>query len=209
MAFWAIQVGGLIEQHGGTYVLAHLSSTRETDLFGVVYRALVLAGAVVNIITMPLWPAITDAIAHRDIAWIHRSYARVRRALTVYSCILAFIVVISGQWIFQHILRVDTGANHWLFVILGFYFVANIWTHLFYVTMMGLQGIWRIAAVLFTENLLMLGIGLLLVPRLGAAGMALSYLCASIALPVWLLPRMMKSALHKITNAPQIADRTL
>jgi O-antigen/teichoic acid export membrane protein len=209
LAFWAIQLGGVIEQHGGTYVLAHLSSTHDTDLFGVVYRALVLAGAVVNIITVPLWPAITDAIAHRDIDWIHRSYARVRRALTVYSCLLAFIVVIGGQWIFEHILRVDTGGNHWLFVILGFYFVANIWTHLFYVTMMGLQGIWRIAAVLCTENLLMLGFGLVLVPRLGAAGMALAYLSASVALPVWLLPRLMERALHKMAVAPQIAEHSL
>jgi O-antigen/teichoic acid export membrane protein len=206
LAFWAIEVGAMLEQHSGTYVLANLSSTQATDLFAVVYRSLSLAGAVVAIMTQPLWPAFTDAIAHRDIGWIRRSYARLRRALTVYSCLVGVIMVTAGQWIFRHLMHIDTAGNYLLFCILGVYFVANIWTHLFYVTMMGMHGIWKLAIVALSENLLMLLFGILLVPRLGASGMALAYLAASLVLPTWLLPRMMTSAIQRLSDSLEVAE---
>jgi O-antigen/teichoic acid export membrane protein len=205
LAFWTIGLCSLIAQNGGTFLLARLSSTHDTDLFAIVYRYLTLASSAVNVITQPLWPAITDAIAHRDTDWIRRSYARILRALSVYSGLLALVSISAGPWIFQHILHVDTTGYYWVFFILGIYFVANIWTHLLYITMMGMPGIWRAAAVLFIENLLMLLFAVALVPPLGAAGMALAYLAASVALPVWLLPRLMKQELERISAAHLIA----
>jgi len=202
LAFWGFQLCGLLSQNGGTFVLARLSSTHDTDLFAIVYKYLALASMAVNVITQPLWPAITDAVAHRDIDWIRRSYARILRLLSLFSCTLAVISMTAGPWIFQHILHVDTSGQYPLFVILGIYFVANIWTHLLYIIMMGMPGIWRATSVLLAENLLMLLFAVLLVPHFGAAGMALAYLLASVILPTWLLPRLMRQELERATAAP-------
>lgn len=203
LAFWGIQLCSVLEQQSGTFILARLSSTHETDLFAIVYKYLALASSAVNVVTQPLWPAITDAIAHRDIDWVHRSYARIRRLLNIYSVSLALVSIVAGQWIFQKVLHVDTSGHYSLFLILGIYFVANIWTHLMYVTMMGMHGIWQAAAVLTGQNLLMMLIGILLVPHYGAAGMAVAYLAASVVLPVWLLPRLMNRRLLAISDASQ------
>jgi hypothetical protein len=100
------------------------------------------------------------------------------------------------------VLHVDTSGQYPLFVILGVYFVANIWTHLLYIIMMGMPGIWRATSVLLAENLLMLLFAVLLVPYLGAAGMALAYLLASLVLPVWLLPRLMRLELERAASTP-------
>jgi O-antigen/teichoic acid export membrane protein len=208
LAFWTIQVGGLLEQHSGTYVLAHLSSTESTNLFAIVYKSLALAGAAVGIVTQPLWPAFTDAIAHRDIAWIHRSFAKIRRALTIYSIVIAAGMLTVGPWIFERVVHVDTTGSFLMFCVLGIYFIANIWTHLLYVTMMGMRGIWKLALVSVSENLLMLVFGILLVPRFGGLGMAIAYLAASIALPAWLLPRMMATAIKKISDVPLVAGKS-
>jgi O-antigen/teichoic acid export membrane protein len=197
LAFWAFELCSVLSSNGGTFVLARLSSTHDTDLFAIVYKYLALASMAVNVITAPLWPAITDAIAHRDIDWVRRSYARILRVLNIYSGALALVTMTAGPWLFQHVLHVDTRGYYVVFLILGIYFVANIWTHLMYITMMGMPGIWRAAAVLFAENLLMLLFALLLVPHLGAAGMALAYLIASVVLPVWLLPRLMQQELAR------------
>jgi O-antigen/teichoic acid export membrane protein len=196
LAFWFFQLCSLLSSNGGTFVLARLSSTHDTDLFSIVYKYLALASMAVNVITAPLWPAITDAIAHRDIDWVRRSYARILRALNIYSGALALVTMTAGPWLFQHILHVDTTGYYGVFFILGIYFVANIWTHLLYITMMGMPGIWRAALVLFAENLLMLLFAVVLAPHLGAAGMALAYLAASVVLPVWLLPRLMQRELE-------------
>jgi O-antigen/teichoic acid export membrane protein len=206
LAFWTVQLGGVLEQNGGTYVLAHLSSTQETNLFAILYKNLSLAGAVVGIVTQPLWPAFTDAIAHRDIGWVHTSYAKIRRALTMYSCLVGVAIVTAGPWICERVIHVDATGRFVLFLILGTYFIANIWTHLFYVTLMGLRGIWKVAAIAVIENILMLIFGIALVPRFGASGMALAYLIASIALPAWLLPILMERAIKGISDLPAAAE---
>jgi O-antigen/teichoic acid export membrane protein len=200
LAFWLMQIGGVLEQHAGTYLLARFSSTAATNLFAMCYKTLSLAGAIVTILTQPLWPAFTDAIAHRDVDWIRRTYAKIRRLLMIYSLAVAAIVAVAGRWLFLNVLHVEVGGEHALFGILAAYFIANTWTHLFYVTMMGMSGIWRIAVIALAENFLMVLFGALLVPRLGAAGMALAYLAASVSLPVWALPRLMKQAIDRVSH---------
>jgi hypothetical protein len=66
---------------------------------------------------------------------------------------------------------------------------------------MGMDGIWKVALVVFAEKLLIWLFGIVLVPRMGAAGMALAYLSASIVLPAWLLPGMMRRALRRVIAA--------
>jgi O-antigen/teichoic acid export membrane protein len=202
LAFWIIQIGGLLEQHTGTYMLAHLSSTQATNLFAIAFKALTLAGAAVAIVTQPLWPAITDALAHRDIEWVKRSYTKIRRALSVYSCTFAILIIARGEWFLQHIWHIDSAGDQSLFVLLGVYFVANTWTHLFYMILMGMRVIWHVAGIVLAENVLMLAFGMFFVPRFGAAGMALAYLTASAVLPAWLLPRLMSAEIRRISVLP-------
>jgi len=198
LGFWGIEIGSMLEQNCGNYELAHLSSVQATALFAVAYKGIVLAGAVVSTITTPLWPAYTDAIAHQDGDWIRRSHRSIRRAVMAYACVVSLFIIVAGQWTFTHILHVNMTGNGLLFTILGVYFIASIWTHLLYVTLMGIENIWKVAVVVFTENVLMLLFGLVFVPHMGAAGMALAYLCASLVLPAWLLPRMLRQAIGKM-----------
>jgi O-antigen/teichoic acid export membrane protein len=208
MAFWAIQLGSLVEQHGGTYMLSHLSSTQETNLFAIVYKTLSLVGSVNIVVTQPLWPAFTDAIARRDFEWIDRAYRRIRRALTLFSCIVAVFMAVLGPWAFHEFVHVETVDSRALFVVLGAYFVANVWTHLYYVTMMGMPGIWKVAAVAFVENALLILFALWLVPRYGGLGMGLAYLAASLVLPAWLLPQLMKRTVREISCGPSLAGES-
>jgi len=201
LAFWAIQIGGIIEQHGGTYVMAHLSTPKDTDLFAVVYRAMSLVGSVSLIVTQPLWPAFTDAIAHKDIGWIRRSYKRIQLVLNAFSIGVAVATVILGPSAFRYFVHIDTAESRPMFLLFGLYFVTNVWTHFYYVVLMGMGGIWRIAMVALSENVLLLIFSVALVPRWGPAGMVASYLLASITLPAWLLPQLMKRALVRLNES--------
>jgi O-antigen/teichoic acid export membrane protein len=200
LAFWVIQLGGLIEQHSGTYVLAHESTRRETVLFAIIYKVLTLIGSVNVIITQPLWPAFADAVAHRDFEWIRRSYRRIRFALTAFSCTVCVLLIALGPAAFRYFVHIDTSGSQLLFFILGAYFISNVWTHVYYVTLMGLPGIWPVALILMSENILLLLFALILVPHLGGAGMALAYLLASLVLPAWLLPTRFKSTMRAISS---------
>jgi O-antigen/teichoic acid export membrane protein len=117
-------------------------------------------------------------------------------------------MVTLGPWVFEHFVHVDTTGSRLLFCVLGVYFVANVWTHLYYVTMMGMQGIWRVAVVALSENVILLLLSLVLVPRLGAVGMALAYLSASLLLPAWLLPQLMKKTMREISSSSDLAGQS-
>jgi O-antigen/teichoic acid export membrane protein len=198
-AFWGIQFAGMVEIQGGIYIMAHLSTPAETDIFGMAFKVLTLVGGPVAILTQPLWPAFTDAIARRDIDWIDSHYRRIRITLIIYSAIVAFGLVIAGQWGFLTVLHIAVPGSRLFFGTLGLYAVANVWTHLYYVAMMGLPGIWKVVIVAIGENLLMVTFGVLIVPHLGAAGMLLAYLSASVILPSWLLPRVMSATIKQLS----------
>jgi O-antigen/teichoic acid export membrane protein len=206
LAFWLMQLAGILEQHSGTFVMSHHSTPQATDIFAVVYRAITLAGSGILVLTQPLWPAFVDAIAHQDIAWIHRQYRRIRTASMIYSCTVALAMITVGPYLFHRVMHFDIPANYSLYVVVGVYFIANVWTHLFYVTLMGMSAIWWVVVVEISENILMILFGILLVPHFGPTGMALAYLLASIVLPAWALPILFKKQLQKDTlSAREIA----
>ncbi len=192
VGFWIVQVGGLLEQNAGPFLLAHLSTPQAVDIFAITFKICGFAGAVVGTLTQPLWPSFTDAIARHDMAWVSRVFRKVRLALVSLSSVLAVGIVIFGSWFLTHAVHASVGPGRSLFVVLAIYLVANMWTHLHYVTLMGIIDIWRIAGIVLAENCLMIVCGALLAPRLGASGMALGYLLASMMLPAWLLPRMFR-----------------
>jgi O-antigen/teichoic acid export membrane protein len=202
-AFWLIQATGVIEQHAGTFIMGHLTSALETDIFGVIYRASCLASATVAIFTQPLWPAFTDAVSRHDSGWVQRTAAKIRRAIMSIAAVLAVLMITAGAWGVEHIWKIDISANRLVVVTLGLYMFSNLWTHFHYIVLMGLDRVWSVAALVIVENLTMLGLGWFAVPHFGAQGMAAAYLLASVVIPAWILPRILRKRMAANSFAPQ------
>lgn len=200
-SFWLIQAMGILEQHGGTYLMAHLTSAQETDIFAVIYRAVCLASSTVGILTQPLWPAFTDAVARHDFTWVNRAVVKIRRAIVMIAVSLATIVISNGGWGIQHLWHIDITGKRTVVVVLGLYLLSNLWTHFHYIVLMGLDRIWSVACLVIVENLVMLSLGRLAVPHFSALGMAAAYLLASVAIPAWVLPRILAVALRSVSIA--------
>ena len=198
-AFWLIQATGILEQHGGTYLMAHLSGARETAIFGLIYRASCLATATVTIFTQPLWPAFTDAVARADSTWVNQAATSIRRAIMSMAGALAVLMIIAGGWGIEHIWHIDITGNRLVVTALGLYMFSNLWTHFHYIVLMGLDRVWSVAALVAVENLTMLLLGRLAIPHFGAQGMAAAYLLASVLLPAWILPRILRKRLAETT----------
>ncbi len=203
VAFWLIQASGVLEQHGGTYLMGHLTSALETDIFGVIYRASCLASASVAIFTQPLWPAFTDAVARHDSGWVQRAAVKIRRAIMSIATVLAILMMAAGAWGIEHIWKIDLTGNRIVVITLGLYMFSNLWTHFHYIVLMGLDRVWSVAALVIVENLTMLGLGWLLVPHFGAQGMAGAYLLASMMIPAWILPRILRKRMAANSFTPQ------
>lgn len=200
VAFWCIQATGVLEQHGGTYLMAHLTTPHATDIFGVIFRGANLLTSIVAIFTQPLWPAFTDAVARHDSAWVHRAAGKIKRIVMSIAFTLALLMLTIGTWGIEHIWRVNISGSHLAVTFVGIYILANLWTHYHYVLLMGLDRVWTVAALIFVENVSMLVMGALFVPAMDASGMALAYLFASVLLPAWLLPRILKNRMNHIVD---------
>ena len=200
-AFWIIQATGVLEQHGGTYLMAHLTTPHATDIFGVIFRAGNLVSSAVGIFTQPLWPAFTDAVARHDSGWVRSAAARIRRIIMSIAGALAFLTIALGSWAIEHVMRVNIAGNRRVVVIIGIYILFNLWTHYHYVLLMGLDRAWTVAGLVLIENLSMLVLGVALIPHMAASGMATAYLLASALLPAWLLPRILRGRMNHIARS--------
>lgn len=192
--FWTVQIGGMLEQNSGPFLLAHYSTPVSVAIFAIAFKICGFAISIAGTLTQPLWPSFTEAIARRDLDWVLRVFRKVRFGLVSLAGVIAAGVVVTGNWFLMRIVHVPVRPDRSLLIILAVYLIANIWTHLYYVTLMGIGDIWRIGGVVFAENCIMVVCGVILAPRLGASGMALAYLLASLLLPAWLLPRMFAKA---------------
>jgi O-antigen/teichoic acid export membrane protein len=191
-AFWLIQTFCMIEQYGGTYVMAHLTTVRATDTFGLIYRAISLAASAVGIFTQPLWPALTDALSRRDFSWIQRVSRKTRASLMLIAGSLSLVFATAGTAGVEYLWHVDISADKTQIYVLAVYLFVNIWTHYHYIMLEGLDRVWIVAGLILLENCAMVAFGAALVPRWGGVGMAAGYLLASLALPAWILPRILK-----------------
>ncbi len=200
VAFWIIQATGVLEQHGGMYLMAHLTTPHATVIFGVIFRVANLVSSAVGIFTQPLWPAFTDAVARHDSGWVHRAAAKIKRIVMSIAGALALLTVTLGSWTIEHVLRVNIAGSRQAVIIIGIYILFNLWTHYHYVVLMGLDRVWTVAGFVLIENLSMLVLGLVLVPHMAASGMAAAYLLASALLPAWILPRILSGRMNDIAQ---------
>lgn len=181
--------------------MAHLTTPHATDMFGVIFRAGNLISSAVGIFTQPLWPAFTDAVARHDSGWVRRAARKIKRIVMSIAAVLAFLMVTIGSWSIEHVWRVSITGSRLAVVIIGVYILFNLWTHYHYVLLMGLDRAWTVAGLVLIENLSMLALGAVLVPRIDASGMAAAYLLASALLPAWLLPRILSGRMNDIAQS--------
>ncbi|MDO9106963.1 MAG: lipopolysaccharide biosynthesis protein [Methylovulum sp.] len=203
LAFWVIQLATLMIQNFSLVQLGALTDPQAMVPFAVLFRFLQLLSTVVLMITMPLWPAITDAVVRKDHEWIRHSYWRLLRVVMIYSVGVAIAV----GWAGQHLISLWVGAIHLegeLCIVLGIYFIIWMWNHSHTVVLFGLGRLWPMAFTLLGEGVAVLVLGWLLTPRLGILGMALSLCIAGLATSAGILPMLVRSRIEGTNEELQI-----
>jgi O-antigen/teichoic acid export membrane protein len=196
--FWLIQISSLVEQNAGAFIVAHFATPEAVAMFAIAFKIVGFAGSAVGIFTQPLWPSFTDAIVRRDLDWVVNVFQKIKLGLVSSSILAAATWVLFSNWIFVHFFHAAEKLPLPLTLVFATYLVANMWTHLHYISLMGIGNIWSISLVIFAENLLMVVLGLVFTSRWGATGMVSGYLLASLLLPFWLLPLMLSTRIKRI-----------
>jgi O-antigen/teichoic acid export membrane protein len=178
------------------YYVARVRPPLESSALAVCLQLILLAVSFGFSFSQPLWPAVADAAARADRAWVVRTVRRARTASLAYGvcCLLAIGLAMNlllRLWLHRPI-HVDPVAR-WL---AGIYILLATWEYVHWPLALGL-GAMRSASQLVFLRAVAVAASIPFVARYGQAGVMAS-LCASIVLTTaWSFPRLLTRALGR------------
>ncbi|WP_440980286.1 lipopolysaccharide biosynthesis protein (plasmid) [Sphingomonas pseudosanguinis] len=197
IAFWVAQVAVLLMHNLSLVQLGQSVGAQALTPFAVVFRLLQLLSTAVLMISMPLWPAITDAAVRGDREWIVASYRRLVTMALLFSGAVAIGIALLGSTLIPLWAGATVQVDPMLSALLGAYFVIWMWNHCHSTVLFGLGRLWPVAWIMLVEGLAVLGLAMLLIPRYGATGTAMALCLAGVLVSGWLLPLVLRRTLAR------------
>jgi len=143
----------------------------------------------VLMITTPTWPAVVDARARGDLAWIRRAARRLWVYAGGFALCAGLGLVILGPWLLPVWVGPKAGAlDRGVLVCYALYFFAYVWRHANHMLLVGLGQVRLLAGVQVVESALVLAAAWIGMNH-GGLGVMLLAMAATIALVTgWCLP---------------------
>jgi O-antigen/teichoic acid export membrane protein len=199
-AFLLTSVGSLCYQSFSVYWVGRSEGPPGATQMALFMTVLGTMGNLLIMFTQPLWPAIQDARARRDMAWIYRSYFRVAGLLMTFFGVAAVGLALAGNWLMHLWVRTAPNTNTLSSVLLGTYLVLVTWEHLNYSFLVGLGRIWFAALSYFVGALIMLSNSSWLVHLFGVEGMLAALCCGPLLVTAWIYPVRLRTLLAPTTE---------
>jgi len=200
LAFLIVQVSVFVVQELILLLVGWELGPESAATVSVMLRMLLLSSGVVTMVTVPLWPAITDAVARSDIDWVRSTYKKLTLFSIFYSVVIGVVIAIFGNTIVRFWIGPEVSPSGPLQGLIGLYFVIVIWSHVNLMTLVGLGWLWSPAVVMLIESVVMIPLALWFMDFMGSAGAAAALCLSNICFSVWLLPLIVKIA---VTQADQ------
>lgn len=197
IAFFLVQISSFLVQQGIVLVVAVTSEKNELVVFSLFIKVITIMGGLVLIITQALWPAVTDANESKDYEWIVKEYKKKIKIVSSYALLVCLGIMIFGPDIIKYwgADKLDYVENyHYYF---GPYFLAVIWSHFHYMVLIGMGVLWRSAAILLAEAVIMIAISYMVSKNFGSHLVPVVMLCTTITISCVLLSLTVFSKLSK------------
>ena len=209
LALFLIYVSSFVNQQLSLFISGRELGPTSAASLAIMLRMSELLGGVIMMITFPLWPAITEAVARRDISWVRNSYRKIALYSTSYSVAAGVTVAIAGQTIVYLWIGPEVLPSVLLQVLVGLYFVLWSWAHVNHMTLIGLGWLWPTALMVLTESLIMIPLALWFMAWMGNAGLVAALCLSTTCFSIWLAPLMVKVAMQRAERLPQGDSQSL
>jgi O-antigen/teichoic acid export membrane protein len=101
MLFFVLQLAVVIGFQSDTLIVARFLGVNQVPQYAIPMRLFMLIPSLLNLVIAPLWPAYAEAIARRDVAWVHKSFYRSLFLAAGFSLPLSTLFIIFGDRIIQ------------------------------------------------------------------------------------------------------------
>jgi O-antigen/teichoic acid export membrane protein len=187
LAFAGFSVASYVGLQVGLLVMAATVDAPAVALAGVIVRGHLMQASGLSVVTTPTWPAIANAVARGDLAWVRRTYRVLALGGLAYSTVVA-VPIFFGL---EALIGLWTGSrpadNVALRALLATFVVVNGWGHVNAMTLVGL-GILRFTAIiLVAEAVIVLALQIALIPVAGVTGYVAALLIGAVTFNGWIL----------------------
>jgi O-antigen/teichoic acid export membrane protein len=159
----------------------------------------------VLMITTPMWPAVVDALARGDVAWVRRTAWRLWMYVTGFAAVCGVVLVVLGptllpMWVGPKAQDLDRP------VMLAFavYFLLFAWRHANHMLVVGVGRVRSLALIQLAESALVLGAAWFGMNHGGLATLLLAMAAAIAVVTGWMLPGLFYRELGRVRAAPAV-----
>ncbi len=200
-AFFTGMWGELLVIQTPIIVIGQALGASAVPLFAIPYQLFFSAYAAINMIATPVWPAIAEANAVNDRAWISRSFQRILKESMALACVAFCILAIASPFIIKHWVGFQYVPS-WPFVFaLACLFIQWTWNYVFVVLLTALGFIWFRVLSVIAFGILNVILDILLIRRFDVFGVAVGMNLAMLLTQTWgllfIVHRYCKWAIHK------------
>jgi O-antigen/teichoic acid export membrane protein len=140
----------------------------EAASFAVAMNALLIAAGMVSMVTVSLWPAISDGMARGERSWVERASRRTLRYSIGYGLVVGFVFAAFGRILFKLWFGVSIEIGPALSFSLGLYFFLLMWENAYFAVLIGMKEIAVPSLLYVGRSLFAVGLMSVLAARLGA-----------------------------------------
>ena len=206
LAFCAsLSLAPMAKEFGLRLILGHIGGPAAVALFDILERLMVMVFGFIVMFTFPLWPALSDAAARRDFAWIRSARKRLYALASGYGVLFTVGLTVFGAWAIQLWLGEEVQFERATLFAFSLYVSMQVWHHVHHIFLAGLDSIRTVSIAVLIELPFFLFAGYLGYTLYGFPGLFLSLALigtvAAVVYPYLSLQRM-RTLERDSTSAP-------
>ena len=188
----------LSQREGGVIIAAHIGGPAAAGIFTILIQMSTLLMGFVVMFTYPLWPAVADAAARFDTAWIRNSWKRMAGFGSAYGVAVIIGMAIAGPFAIGLWLDDPDGFTRPLLVGFAFYFACMVWNHVNYMVLLGLRELRKTAIIATSEAVVVVLCAFLGMKAFGMPGLVVGMGCAILSITGWIFPILVRRNLARL-----------
>ena len=194
--FLAGSAAPIFQREGTKWLLGQMEGPGAVGRYTIMIQLGFFLYGFVFMLSRPLWPAVADAVARGDLAWVRAARARMLRWFLPLAGMVVAGFTLLGPWLADRWLGKHVELRQSDFALFSLSFILMVWSHLHYVLLAGGGVIRRPAVVLGLETVAVLLLASFGIHHYGLSGALAGNAVGVMLFSAWLLPGMLRKFLR-------------
>ena len=200
--FFSGSISALVEVNAVALILAHVLGPPAIAIFNILLQISTILTGIILMFTTPTWPAIVDAFARNEFAWIHLTAKRLRRFAYFYTCAAGAALVLLGPWLIPLWLGDEVQITRSVYLAFAFFFFVDIRNHVNHSLLVGVGKVKEAAVYILIEAAIILGPALTGLLLFGLPGLLWGMFLTKAMITGIVFPRMFASTMSAHSPHP-------